>query len=109
MAYKTDLLTKRLNRVERKIFPPESVAAKIRALSPHDRAVYDDYKRKRAEWSKSRPGELAYMDILADIDGETLNQPIPRLPQYIRNKIYPCCKPELSAQQHYMNLVESLR
>ena len=108
MSYKAGSLIKRLNKVGLAICPPGSVTANIKALSPHDRAIYDDYKKKCRIWTEARPGEKAYIDILANIAGEETNDPMPELPQYIHDKIYPKYQQSLSAQENYTNLLESL-
>lgn len=108
MAYKTDLITKRLNKVERQIFPPESVAGKVRALSPADRAVYDRYKQLSAQWMAARPGEQAYIDMLACIEGKYDGEPMPELPSYIKDKIYPRIKQGEDPRETYMNLLEAI-
>jgi hypothetical protein len=92
----------RLNKIERRIFPPGSVAFNIKSLSPQDRAVFDRHREECAAWTKARPGEKAYTDLLA---GEMP----PELPRCIHEKIYPAYQEALSAEENYMNLVENMR
>ncbi len=102
MSDRSRTLIKRLKRIDGAIFPPGSVAANIRNLSPHDRAIFDEHKRKCSAWTKERPGEQAYTDLLA---GEFP----PELPHYLYVKIYPTYSEELSAEANYLNFVERLR
>jgi len=107
MSYKTGSLKKRLNKVELSICPPGSVAANMRDLSSYDRAVYDEYVRKSGAWLDARSGEKAYIDMLAHVSGEELDDPMPELPYYIESKIFPKYQQSLSAQENYENLLRS--
>ena len=109
MSFRADILHKRLNAVELIIYPPGSVAANIRSLSAQDRSFYAAYTKKAAAWSEARPGEQAYIDLLAHIAGESLDDPVPELPQYIRDKIYPKIQQTDSPEETYKNLLESLK
>lgn len=102
MSDRSRTLTDRINKVERKIFPPNSVAAKIRALSEADRAIFDRHRQACAEWTTARPGEKAYAALLA-------GEHVPELPPRLAASIYPVYQQSLSAEENYMNLVESMR
>lgn len=102
MSDRSRILIKRLRKIDRKIFPPGSVASRIRNLSTQDRAVFDRHREECAAWTKARPGEKAYTDLLA-------GEKPPELPKRISALIYPAYRDEFSAEENYINLVESMR
>lgn len=83
MSYRADTLLKRLNKVDAAVFPPESVVAKVRALSPQDRAIYESHKNTSHAWYKRHPGEQAYIKLLAQVAGEEINDPMPQLSESV--------------------------
>lgn len=103
----TTTLRNKLNKIEALIRPPGSIAYNIHHLSPQDRAAFENWKSLNEAWSAARPGELAYVDLLAAIDGT--GWPLPELPAIVAAKIYPPPTEIGDAQQDYLNLVESSR
>lgn len=101
MSDRSRTILARLNKVESRIFPPNSVAAKIKSLSPQDRAIFDRHRQECAMWTNARPGETAYAALLC-------GEPMPELPRYIHEKIYPAYQESLSGEENYQLLREAL-
>lgn len=52
-------------------------------------------------WTNARPGETAYAALLC-------GEPMPELPRYIHEKIYPAYQESLSGEENYQLLREAL-
>lgn len=102
-------MMRRLGRVEHVLCPPGSIEANIRGLPPNDLIIYNKYMHRFREWMNGREGEKLYLDILAYVAGESVADPMPTLPYYVHDKIYPQDRYELSAEENYNNLLRRLK
>ena len=94
----------RLKTLESEIQSEGSLQARIAALNPRDREIYDRWKKASQEyWSKFK-GDEAYRVLLGDIVPDT---PEPALDYYITSKLHP--KPDRNEVPYeaYMRMLES--
>ncbi len=105
MSFRAEIMRKRLNRCEEIFRPPGSFAARVHALSPEHKLIYESWKLKCAEYWAQWDIDDVYRVIIGDICSI---MPEPKLPFIVKNKLFPMPDLKLSPQEQYEQLLESL-
>jgi hypothetical protein len=92
----------RLHKIEQVVRPRGSRKARIAGLSEADRALFEAYKQKCADWCAARPGEEAYIALL---EGEYP----PKLHNRIAKLIFPVVLKTDDPQQDYQDLLDCIQ
>ncbi len=105
MSFRGEIMRRRLDRCEESLRPPGSFAARLHALHPEHKRIYEAWKTKRAAYWSLWKGEEPYRVLIGDICSLT---PEPVLPSYVSNLLHPQPDPRLSPQEQYELLLESM-
>ena len=105
MSFRGEIMRKRLNRCEDILRPPGSFAARLHALCPEYRRIYEAWKMKQAEYWSQWSDEDPYRVLIGEI---CPLMPEPALPFYVQSELYPPVNSNLSAQKQYEQLLESI-
>lgn len=105
MSFRAEIMRSRLDRCEKILRPPGSFAARLHALRPEDKRIYDAWKMKCVEYWSQWDGEEPYRVLIGDICPLASE---PFLPFTISKQLFPPLNSKLSPQQQYEQLLESM-
>lgn len=92
----------RLRTLENEIQPEGSLQARISALNPRDRAIYDRWKKTNQEYWSQYEGKEMYEAFLIGITNESSE---PKLPLFIAKQLYPRLQNDLSPYEAYQKIL----